>query len=383
VNIDEVSAAQLKLMCDQHWSESGTMDFKRTLPAKDDRGRREWLKDVCAFANAGGGTIYLGIDEKDGAADSISPITDESSDAAILRLGQIVDAGVEPRLRGVRFKPVEVAGGFVLVAHLPASFDGPHRYLVNDASRFVMRSGRHTIDMNYQQLRSAFGNTVTLLDRARAFRERRLASVPSVRMPLSLRPGPITLVHLVPIEAMSGRASVDVTPVYYDYSDLSFSDWGGGSRMLNLDGVLSHVSSEEHTNAYTLLFRTGVIESCRFSGLTIRDDTIIPSLTIADFLHDALPQLAKVCRRVGMSGPALFGVAMLRVGEFRLAINQNYVAGPPDRADLVFPEIWIDDVEALPPVDDIVKPILDLLWQAFGHPNCGYYNKDGKYAPRR
>lgn len=382
IDIEGMDAKGLSLVCEQRWQEGDTLDFKRTLPGRDDRGRRELLKDVCAFANAGGGVLAFGLVDEEGAAKELAPITDEGPDAAILRVGQIIDAGIEPRLRGWRLKPVDVEGGYVLLLRVPASFDGPHRYVVNDASRFVMRSGRHTVDLTYQQLRSAFGSTSTLLDRARAFRNSRLEVIPTIGTPLKLKPGPLTVVHLIPIEAMAARASVDVTPFYYDHSALSFSDWGGGSRILNLDGIMSHISGEQHTMTYSLLFRSGALETTRFSGLTINDDKTIPSLTIADFMREAVPKMAGIARKAGLSGPAIVAFSMLRVGGWHFAVDENYIAGPPDRNDLIFPEAWIEDIESLLEVDAIVKPILDLLWQSYGQPSCKYY-RDGKWAPRR
>jgi len=382
LDIKTLDEASLSLICEQRWQEGDALDFKLQLPGREDKARREFLKDVCAFANAGGGTIIFGVIEEDGAAKCLAPIYTEGADAAILRLGQIIDSGIEPRLQGWRFNAINVQGGYALALRVPASFDGPHRYSVNDASRFVMRSGRHTVDLTYAQLRAAFGTTATLLERAREFRKARLEAIPGIQTPKTMRPGPLTVVHLIPIESMAERRSIDVTPFYYDHSQLTFSDWGGGSRILNLDGAMAHVSEEQHTLTYALLFRSGLIEVARYSGMTINDDKTIPSLTIADFMREAVPKMADILIRAGRAGPAIVAFSILRVNGWHMALNTQSVARPPDRPDLVFPEAWIDDIEALPDVDDIVKPILDLLWQAYGHPMCNYY-REGKWAPRR
>lgn len=63
--------------------------------------------------------------------------------------------------------------GYAMVIRVPASFDGPHRY---NATRFVLRSGTHAMDMTYDQLRNAFGRRATIAASIKAFvAERRAA----------------------------------------------------------------------------------------------------------------------------------------------------------------------------------------------------------------
>src|SRR5258708_3965204 len=131
----DVDEARLRELCAQHCPESQTLEFKQTLPGLTDQAKSEFLKDVCAFANSEGGELVYGIAEKNGEAKEVCAITDESADAAARRLGQITDARLEPRLVGIRPQEVTIAGGgYVLILRVPASFSGPHRYTVNNAS---------------------------------------------------------------------------------------------------------------------------------------------------------------------------------------------------------------------------------------------------------
>ena len=57
-NLDEISEAYLQGLCEDRATESQTLDFKRELPATDER--RELQKDVCAFTNADGGDLVYG-----------------------------------------------------------------------------------------------------------------------------------------------------------------------------------------------------------------------------------------------------------------------------------------------------------------------------------
>jgi hypothetical protein len=53
--LNKIDATALAEICRQQFAESGTLDFKRTIPGRDGGGTFEIAKDVSAFANADGG----------------------------------------------------------------------------------------------------------------------------------------------------------------------------------------------------------------------------------------------------------------------------------------------------------------------------------------
>lgn len=384
----DADEARLLELCRQGCPESQTLDIKRTLPTASDQDKRELLKDVCAMANADGGEIAYGIDEQSGVASSLAPITGESADAAKRRLGQVLDAGLEPRIPSLEFQDIPVTGGYVLVARVPASFDGPHCYKVNEARRFVVRNGVYIQDMTYSQLRGAFDRTATLTERAREFREHRLALIRDRKTWRPIIAGPVCAVHLIPIAAMTGQRSIDIGALYNNYTQYMFSFFGGASRSTNLDGLVVHPglgADQKEIGAYTLIFRTGPFEAARYGGgFADRSKKLIPSNTTASFIRDAVEKFLKGARENGFSGPAIVGAALLTIGEFEFTrpaehFDSNVRA---DRAEIVIPEIWVDALESAS-VDETVRPILDMLWQAFDVERCYLFGDDGKWkAPR-
>lgn len=383
LDFEGIDADGLKAICVEGWQESRSLDFKRELPAKDDRGRQEFLKDVCAFANSEGGDIIFGIMEIDGGARAIAPIATEESDTAIRRLGQVLDAGIEPRIHGVRFRALKFRDGtYALLLRVPASFDGPHRFTINNASRFVVRSDTHTSDLTYEQLRMAFDRTASLAERARNFRAYRLQEIKACRTWKTMRKGPLCVVHILPMAAMTGRSTVDVASLYRDHAKLSFDDWGGASRSINLDGVMSFATSDEGISAYTHVFRSGAIEAVRFGGLTVDPSRkVIPSRTIAEFFRSAIETLVKQYQPMGIGGPAIIGVAFLFVEGYDFPVSKYENPARTDREHLVLEEVWIENLESIEAVDNIARPILDTLWQAFGEPACAYYDAKGNWSP--
>ncbi len=391
--LDALDEQRLQELCTEHCPESGTLDFKRGLPStNEDEGKAEFLKDVCAFANSSGGDLVYGIADKNGAAEKIHPITSEAPDAAKRRLGQVLDAKVEPRIQGLQFHPVEVTGGYVLILRVPASFDGPHRHQHKEFQRFVMRNGTHTSDLTYDQLRSAFDRTATLAERARQFINDRTESIFAGKTWRPLLKGPLCVAHLIPIAAMSGRTTIDVGALYNNYTAFMFSDWGGGSRTLNLDGLVVHPSEsrKEPQTAYTQVFRSGAIEAVRYGGLLYVDDDahqrVIPSTTVTGFYREAATIFLANAKRFAHSGPAVLRSALLQIDGFEFGVGGRYSAfrkAYADRPNLVLPDVWIEDATAVPDVDAIVRPMMDILWQAFDVERCLEYSQDGAWSPRR
>lgn len=273
VNQIQLSEAGLQELVDNATSESAFLDFKRDLPSRDERSRSEFLKDICAFANGEGGHVIYGIAEKAGKADSLSPIANETADHAARRLGQILEAGVEPRISGIQFVPVPCDNDYVLVVRVPASFDGPHRYSSSGSSKFVIRTGTHTAELSYAQLRSAFDRTASLAERARKTWFDRWNATANGDTWKPIRPGPVCLIQFIPLASMAGRQMISMDAANEHYTQFVFSDWGSASSTFNLDGlVVHHGDLSSDIAAFTQVHRTGIIEAYRTGSIIWNDE---------------------------------------------------------------------------------------------------------------
>lgn len=387
-SFEPLSDARLLEVCAQRSTESQTLDFKQTLPGTSDRDKAEFLKDVCAMANRDGGDLVYGVTEAAGIAGGIAAISAEPADAAKRRLGQVADAGLEPRVTGIEFRAVEVNGGYVLLVRVPASFNGPHRYNLNGVGRFVIRNGTHTVELSYEQLRSAFDRTATLTERARQFRQRRLHAIGARSTWMPIIKGPVCAVHLVPITGMAGNRTVDIPSLYNNYAPLMFSFWNGASRATNLDGLIVYpgvAKGQKEIGAYSQVFRSGALETVRYGG-GFADPTSprIPAATISKFIRDAVDKFLAISRNLGFAGPAIAGAALLTTCDYDFALPPEHFdhGARADRDDIVLPEVWIDAIESAPNIDSVVRPMLDVLWQAFDVERCYHYDTSGNWHDR-
>jgi hypothetical protein len=382
--IDEVALQQ---MCDDRWSESSTLDFKLLLPLKGDDGKLEFLKDVCAFANADGGDLVFGLAEVNGAAARIVPLADELSDQAERRLRQLIDASIEPRLQGVQFRTVNVVDGYVLILRVPSLLDGPYTYRVNSVSRrFVVRNGTTTSDMSYEQTRMAFNKTGALTDQAKAFISERITAIAQDRAQKPMPQGPLCVVHLMPISGLVSHAAIDMVKVSQQAHKYSLGSWRGMSSNTNLDGLLSYPVFEIELGrfyAYVQMFRSGAVEIVQYAGrLANPDNKSLPSKTLTLFYREAVKKSLEWITELELQGSAVVRCSLLNVEGLSLGVNgwNARQGAAADRRDLVLPEYWIENVEAITDVDTVVHPMMNVLWQAFGQPTCIHYDDHGGWV---
>ena len=384
---DNIDAETLAELCESNAPETISLDFKQELYGSTPDDKSEFLKDVCALANAEGGDLVFGIAEAKGGAGRIMPITDPSADRAMRKMGQILDGSVEPRLPSFQWKHVTVEGGYVLILRVTKSLIGPHRLVVNNFSRFPIRNGTHIADMSYDQLRDAFGRTATLLGQAKLFRAQRLAIIPDGLWKPVPKDQPHFVVHLIPLASMTGRTAVDLVEVRKRFNELQGYRWMGTGCSFNLDGLLVWDGNPmPNITRYTQVFRDGALETV---DTTFSSDhnggRWIASAVFACAVRACFASLLAAARKNGFNGSAVASVSLGGVKDFVMYMGQffntrdNYKS---DRNDLILPEIWIENIETID-IDAVAKPLLDVAWQAFGIETCSYYDDTGNWCPER
>lgn len=390
-----VTADLLQAVCAGRWPESQTLEFKREAPGSSDKDKHELLKDVCALANSDGGDIVFGIGEVNGVASDITPITCEPADSLMRRIAQTLEAGTDPRILGTRMQRIEVAAGYLLVMRVPPSYQGPHAVKVNSARRFVMRNGTTTSDLSFDQLRMAFDRTASLTARARKFIQERTDGLARRISPKPLIHGPTRALHFVPIGGLAGRQAIDLRALHgQSFMRLLESEWGGGSRVFNLDGLVVYPGGtpDDGHYGYLQVFRDGTFEAASLAGGSFQqhpsmpDKLVIWSLDMTKWFRERSTTILNLAKDFGLSGPAVVSFSMLNVEGYELSLDAVFPRGgyaKPDRAHLMAPEVWVENLESAS-VDDFARPLLDTLWQGFGMDHCQDYDATtGAYRPRQ
>lgn len=369
--LDKINAAVFQEVCDQRTSESSTLDFKQILPGKSDDDKEELAKDVSALLNADGGDLVYGIseDRATGTAKAVIPMTFDNFDKESRRIMQILDAWIEPRFHGIQIAQVPLDGGSGVVLRVPMSFDGPHcvRNPNSTKRRFVIRNGKMTSDMSFDQVRSAFGASAALAVQAREFIHSRLKLVEERKTQMPMGDSPLAVLELVSLSGMARRTLVDVKKVQF----VDFIVWDGGADpRVNLDGAGAYLGANGEASSQSQLFRNGSMEYMTIAGGRGQDGKVgVWASHSLQFFERSLTVSLKAAKRYEIAGPALVTCALMHVEGCELAVDSYspFRKKVSDRPFMVFPEIYIEDLSGDLDVDDLLADTRDVLYQAFGY----------------
>lgn len=133
--LKDVVEADVQELIDNKIRENKQWDYKRQQVGKSDSEKKEFLQDICSFANAIGGHLILGIDEGEGVDKGV-PVKlvglKVNVDDEISRLQGILLNGIEPRIYGIEMRAVEISSTdagispVVIIVRIPQSITLPH-----------------------------------------------------------------------------------------------------------------------------------------------------------------------------------------------------------------------------------------------------------------
>jgi hypothetical protein len=386
IDFDQIGQPDLHDLMERQVEEGVFLDYKAALYDASNDGKKEFLKDVSSFSNTGGGHIIVGIPEREGAPVSVDGI-DADLDAAMLRLESLLRDCVEPRIIGIRMRPVQLANGRrVLVIRIPKSWNPPHAVLQNKARLIFVRNSAGVHEASVDEMRTMFTTAAALLDRAREFQRQRLIEIHTGEgpgpIPLGGEGGRIAL-HVVPFSAFGTEGSVDprraaetpLIPMWCTGCDFGF----------NVDGYWTK-SGGAGRSGYVQVFRNGIIESVAGD---VRQQTgrgrLLSAEEVEDHIVTHLVRCITVLARMGVTPPLLVMLSGARmhettvVGSNGIGFNR-IIAQPLRKSDVFFPTITIEEFGTEENYRRSLKPIFDAVWNAAGYGASQSYDHEGNWV---
>jgi hypothetical protein len=392
-NIRDVTPADLERLVADQAQEGPHLDFKRDLPTNwDNSARNEFVADVSAFANAGGGDLVYGIEENgDARASALVPQV-VNQDQEVRRLQDLMLNSVEPRIPGAQVHAVEVSNsginGYAIIIRVPPSWVGPHRVKTNQ--HFYLREGARKRQLDVPEIRGLFLRSESQAQRVRDFRTDRISRILTSDGAPTLLPGAVLVMHLVPSDAALGLMQVD--PLNYlpaagtttRYLPVLDRD-GSGSPRVNLDGAvfMRHSSNPAGVPGYSLLFRNGFFETTQIFDVPNRDYEDgrfnLPSRGYEDACIRLVNRVREELRHLGVGTEMTAMLTLLHAHRVRVGLPAMHFAGREDglfdRQHVLLPDVLLKgDVES----ELALKPVFDLMMQACGLPGSLNYDEDGR-----
>lgn len=138
--------------------EDGSLEYKQQLHKNDADGTQEMLRDIAALANASGGYLVIGIQEKDGRASKIIPVAD--ADRQVVRVRDLCLEYIKPAIRDMEAVPLLVDGKTIIVVHVRESSKRPHMVTYQGQTYFCRRHGDCKRIMSIEEILDAFREQV-------------------------------------------------------------------------------------------------------------------------------------------------------------------------------------------------------------------------------
>jgi hypothetical protein len=359
--------------------ESLHIDYKEKLHLNTRDEKKEFLRDVTAFANAEGGLLIYGIEEDrdsggkpTGIPVSASGTTLENRDGDVLSIEHLLRDGIDERLPSYELQKLPVSGNeHVVLIRVPASLRSPHMVVLGGERRFYVRMNGGKQDMSTAQLRDAVLKTQSLEERIRSFIEDRVARLSKMSGSYAF-----SVLHLIPV--LRSPTALDVTEEKTIDILKEALPVGGGYLQHCLEGYKSYDYPSDGRKRHALAFRDGSIEFFDQSFFELQDSR---RCFAYQYFHEAIASFVGKGLSVYQSGllapPLAVCLTLAGLRGYRLPVH--FLQRPAIRSSepITSEPVVVSDLNTDP--HSTLKPFMDVLWNAFGQPRCPAYDDEGNY----
>lgn len=366
-DFEAIELADLEALVANQVAERRTLEFKRDLPGGAERPRKEFLADVTSFANGQGGDLLFGVDAPRGIATGITGLAIDDPDNELLRWEDILLAGVEPRLPGVRLRWIACGGDGrgVMLIRIPPSTIAPHRVILAGSNRFYGRKSNGKYEMDTQELRDAFTASEALPARLRALHLEAVDKATRGELPIGQGDDPKAILSLIPLTLFREARDLDITP------ETALAAHKPGGRMdaiRMIEGVLLHTNPEDNNavRSYAITYRAGRIDMVWTIGRIVhelrKDETpLVWPKRFEDGVLDAAISGAARLAPFGVGGPWLVLVSVTGIKGYHAVLGERHLSQPAWRSEATLPPLMVERVGRA-----VLLPLLRAFWLAFG-----------------
>lgn len=235
--------------------------------------------------------------------------------------------------------------------------------------------------MDVQQIREAFLLSSRIEEKIRGFRDQRLSLIESGEAPTSFPPGPKLVLHSIPFQSVApgGSTLFELDQLKQVSTSLEQAlDTGRGFRP-NLDGLLAEGRYPRKT---VQMFRSGALEFVSGEIAEQREDLplgeefwLLPGISFGARVVKVTGLFLTAHEALGLDPPVLLLISLL--GTRGCAFAGSARIKSFDREVGPLPDVYVQDFgDDAPP---LVRPVLDIVWQAAGYERCSLFDQQGNW----
>ena len=380
--LSSVTVEDVRRLIDNAVCESAHLDYKRELSIDNPEQRKEFLRDVSAFANAHGGTIIYGVDEErdtDGKPTGLPQVVEgfnvRNRDSFVLTVDQLLKDGIDERLPSYELATVALPiAKLVVMIRVPASLRAPHMVTFGRDRRFFMRGNSGRQEMSTAQIRDSVLHADGVVQRVASFVRERLGKFVS-----HAGAGPFWMMHIVPL--IRRPSALDVTDSNVVLRLMGVAGTLGTAGTVHcVEGFKTYGHRGVDGRSHMIAFRDGGLEFFdQYAFVRQPEERFFAVGHFENLAFQLLQEGLGLYREGRIQLPAAVCVSMGGISGYSIPP----VRGPRRHPPAVEDEVIVDPILLLDIPSDVkatLRPALDYVWNAFGWQRCEGYNALGKYV---
>lgn len=379
-DFDAIDAADLQELLDNQAPEGPRLDYKRALYDGNDAGKYEAMKDISSFANTHGGHLIIGIAEMGGIPTSIDGIPCDDTDALILKIDQLLGAGIQPRIQGIRIKSITLPNGnYCFIIRIPKSWRPPHRVISQGKNKFYARNSAGVYEPDVEELRMLFTAGTEVAEKVRRFRQERVDRIQQGGGQRPVHGEGRLILHIIPFASVSSDLQVDLNRVHELHG--SFAPLGsmGMTPRFNFDGFINERGGETN-HGYTQIFRNGIVEAVKAAIVRKPEQYpqgVIPAVAVEEQFFGQFSRYMNALRDLQVPPPLAAAITIEGANGAIYGVQKNnYDDDNPPEIEfdpLYLPVCLINAYGTEADYQKAVKPAFDALWNAAGRVSAQWF----------
>lgn len=384
---NEINFSDLEMLVENKVIEHRILEYKRTINLDTDKEKKEFLKDISSFANSEGGYIFYGIDAVEGVPQKISGLINFSFDNVKLRIENIIQSCIRPRIQGIQFLQIIENELTIFYLFIPKSWNLPHMITFQDLNRFYSRNSAGVFLLDVDQLRDAFNSVHNIESKIKEFVYERVYKIDNGSSPIHIPVNDAKVVlHIIPYSYSYNNNSFDISGARTHFQKLPPINDAPIYFRFNIDGWVTYNKGQLDTS-YLQFFRNGTIETTT-NSIIARESNLIASKLLEERIIQSVYK-SLVFYRENHFYPSFFVfISLTRLTGKRMALPQNKINMHHrqenkvfDRDIIILPELLLEKYnENINELARQFKTTFDYLWNSAGWEGSPNYLDDGNYV---
>ena len=351
----------------------------------EQKQRSAFLKEICSFANAEGGTLVVGIGEDD----NHNPIA--ASDVGVNKdtwemweqsFRSFCKTKIRPVLHGIACTLVEYNDEFLITIDIPKSILKPHAFYDGNRDEFYIRYGNMCNHMSYDDLKRSFTELESIQSKISSFRDNRLAMLLNGEIFGDFENETILVLHIIPHWSIGLSNYIDINSINREavkqdnsfdvFSPTSRGSSRRGNLSFNTDGMLVSYGERRETPvmSYSQLFHNGAIESVEVRLMNYHNQYhpeekfVYDWYTMEKMIHQRISSYCNLQEKAGVPKPYNVFVSILNAKGKRAILNEFGDLSEPLPRDIIksIPAYISEDSS----FDEALRPLFTSLANSFG-----------------